>query len=427
MPNPSPVRTRIVIIGAGFAGVAVARGLVRACADVMLIDRDNFHLFQPLLYQVATAALSPSDIAEPIRRMLRGQENCEVVLGEVTAIDTQKRQIGMGAETVTYDILVLAAGATRSYLGHDEWEQFAPSLKTLEDALAIRTRLLLCFERAETSRNPQEQARLMTVVVIGGGPSGVELAGSIAELVRHTLAKDFRRISPAATRIILLEAGSRILAEFPEALSRYAAQRLAGLGVEVRENCAVKAITAAAVQADGAEIPAGLMVWAAGVKASPLAQMLGVKTDKHGRIAAGSDLAVAGLSGVYALGDLACVEDTMGKPLPGLAQVAKQQGTYLGRSLAAKIETGATPMPFAFHDRGNVAIVGRHSAVVDFGTIQLRGFAAWLLWAVVHIWLLAGLQHRVLVAIQWAWRYVTYDRGARQIMPMPGADGSARP
>jgi NADH dehydrogenase len=409
-------KPRVVIIGAGFAGLAVARGLRKTKAQVTLIDRDNYHLFQPLLYQVATAALSPADIAEPIRRLVRGQDNCEVILGSVTGIDVTGRQVAVDCRSLRYDILVLAAGATHSYFGHDNWEKFAPGLKTLADARTIRARLLLCFERAERSENPQDRERLMTLVVVGGGPSGVELAGSIAELARHTLSKDFRHIDPKSARVILLEGGPHILGAFPLSLSRYAARMLAKLGVDVRENCAVKNITADTVDAGGAKIPAGLTIWAAGVKASPLASLLGVETDKHGHVLAGSDLAVIGLPDVFALGDIALVKDVKGKALPGLAQVAKQQGEYLGRALAAKIASGTTPKPFVFHDRGNVAIVGRHSAVVDFGWTRLTGITAWWLWAIVHIYLLAGLQHRVLVAIQWLWRYVTYDRGARLIL-----------
>jgi NADH dehydrogenase len=413
------VQQRIVVIGAGFAGLAVARGLNKSLAHVTLIDRDNYHLFQPLLYQVATAALSPADIAEPIRRMVRGQDNCEVLLGDITAIDIKGRQITIDSRSLDYDVLVLAAGATPSYLGHDDWGQFAPGLKTLADARDIRARLLLCFEYAEKSRDPQERERLMTFVVVGGGPSGVELAGSIAELARHTLSRDFRHIDPKSARIILLEAGSRILESFPASLSRYAAETLAKLGVDVRQGCAVNDITADTVDANGHQIHCGLTIWAAGVKASPVAGMLGVETDKHGRVPVDANLTVIGLSDVYALGDIALFKSAGGKALPGLAQVAKQQGEYLGRALAAKIASGAAPEPFTFHDRGNVAIVGRHSAVVDFGWIRLTGIAAWWLWAIVHIYLLAGLQHRVLVAIQWLWRYATYDRGARLILVQP--------
>jgi NADH dehydrogenase len=407
---------RIVIIGEGFAGFAVARSLAKVTAHVTLVDRDNYRLFQPLLYQVATAALSPAEIAEPIRRMVRGQNNCEVRLGTVTAPDTEGHQITVNGRSLRYDILVLAAGATHSYFGHDEWEKFAPGLKTLADARTIRARLLLCFEHAEKSENPRDRERLMTFVVVGGGPSGVELAGSIAELARHTLSKDFHHIDPKLARVILLEAGPRILATFPSSLSRYAALTLAKLGVDVRENCAVKNITADTVDFGSKQISAGLTIWAAGVKASPLAGLLGVGTDKHGRISTGPDLAITGVPNVYALGDIALVRDARGKALPGLAQVAKQQGEYLGRALAARIASNAAPKPFVFHNRGNVAIVGRHSAVADFGWARLTGIAAWWLWAIVHIYLLAGLQHRLLVTIQWFWRYVTYDRGARLIL-----------
>jgi len=412
-----PNGKRVVIIGAGFAGIAVARELGSAAADVTLIDRQNYHLFQPLLYQVATAALSPADIAEPVRRMLRGQSNAQIMLGQVAGISPADNRVTLAdGATLAYDILVVAAGATHAYFGHDDWEEFALSLKTIDDARSIRSALLLSFERAETSKDPDERKRLMTFVVVGGGPSGVELASSIAELARHALAKDFHRIDSRSTTVLLLEAGPRILSAFPDTLSRYAVRKLTALGVIVRESCAVKNISRNCVETDGERIPVGLAIWAAGVKASPVGKLLGVKTDKSGRVEVDSRLSVPGLANVYALGDVALVRDRKGRPLPGLAQVAKQEGQYLGRVLAKSIRSGAAVPPFVFHDRGNAAIIGRHAAVVDFGRLRLTGMAAWLLWALIHIYLLAGLQHRLLVAIQWLWRYVTYDRGARLIM-----------
>jgi len=421
-----PGRKCIVIIGAGFGGIAVARGLRSAAADVTLIDRQNYHLFQPLLYQVATAALSPADIAEPVRRMLRGQSNAQIMLGDVEAISPADRSVTLsGGAIVTYDILVVAAGATHAYFGHDEWEKFAPGLKTIDDARAIRSRLLLSFERAETSPDSEERKRLMTFVVVGGGPSGVELASSIAELARHALAKDFHHIDSKSSTVVLLEAGPRILSAFPETLARYAVRKLTALGVTVREGCAVQNISRNCVETSGGKIPVGLAVWAAGVKASPIGKLLGVKTDKSGRIEVDSRLCVPGLANVYALGDIALVRDRKAKPLPGLAQVAKQEGQYLGRALAESIRSAKTAAPFTFHDRGNVAIIGCHAAVVDFGWARLTGIAAWLLWALIHIYLLAGLQHRLLVAVQWLWRYVTYDRGARLIVEPLSNDGGA--
>src|SRR5665213_3675766 len=334
--------TRVVIIGAGFGGIEVARGLGSAEANVTLIDRENYHLFQPLLYQVATAALSPADIAEPIRRMLRGQSNLEIVLSTVTEISTADHRVTLADGTMlSYDFLVVAAGAEHAYFGHDGWEAFAPSLKSIEDARRVRSRLLRSFEQAEMSDDLAERKRQMTFAVVGGGPSGVELAGSIAELARHALAKDFHRIDPKSATVILLEAGPRILSAFPEELAAYARRKLVSLGVTVRENSAVKGISWDGVVAGDDTIPAGLAIWAAGVKAEPVAKLLGVPTDKTGRVKVNRDLSVSGLSDVYALGDIALVPDAAGEPLPGLAQVAKQEGDYLGRALTKKIRDGA--------------------------------------------------------------------------------------
>lgn len=415
--NAPDTRKRVVIIGAGFAGIEVARGLGSANADVLLVDRQNYHLFQPLLYQVATAALSPADIAEPIRRILRRYSNITVMLGEVVGISKKGQRVTLADGIVlSYDILVLATGATHAYFGHDAWEKFAPGLKSIDDARNIRSHILSAFERAETSTDAAERKRLMTFVVVGGGPSGVELAGSIAELARHALAKDFRHIDPKLAVVLLVEAGPRILSAFPKALARYAARKLTELGVTVRENCAVQNITNTAVEAGGEMIAAGVAIWAAGVKASSLGKLLGTPTDKAGRIEVNRDLSVPGVADVYALGDIALVKDDHGKPLPGLAQVAKQQGQHLGCALATRISSGAPVADFKFHDRGNAAAIGRHAAVVDFGWWRLQGTPAWLLWALIHIYLLAGLQHRLLVAVQWLWRYLTYDRGARLIV-----------
>jgi NADH dehydrogenase len=415
---------RVVIIGAGFAGIEVARGLSSAEANVTLIDRENYHLFQPLLYQVATAALSPADIAEPVRRMLRGQSNVEIVLSTVTEISTADNRVTLADGTILlYDFLVVAAGAEHNYFGHDTWEAFAPSLKTIDDARRVRSRLLRSFEQAEMSDDLAERKRLMTFVVVGGGPSGVELAGSIAELARHALAKDFHRIDPKSATVLLLEAGARILPTFPETLSRYAVRKLTDLGVTIRENCAVQNITKDGVEAGGTKIPAGFAVWAAGVKASPIGKLLGTPTDKSGRVEVGNDLSVPGFANVYALGDVALARNRAGKPLAGLAQVAKQQGRYLGAALKQAIRSGTSAAPFLFKDRGNVAIIGRHAAVADFGWARLTGTVAWLLWALIHIYLLAGLQHRLLVAVQWLWRYLTYDRGARLIVEPLRNDG----
>ena len=421
-------KQHVIIIGAGFAGMQVARGLGAAGVHVTLLDRRNYHLFQPLLYQVATAALSPADIAEPVRRMLRRFPNVEVLLGEATGIDVAMRRVALAdGKSLSYDILVLAAGATHAYFGHDEWAQFAPSLKSLADARRIRSRLLLSFEQAEMCDDPFERARLMTFVVIGGGPSGVELAGAIAELARHALAKDFHRIDAKSTNVLLLEAGPRILSAFPEELAAYARRKLVSLGVTVRENSAVKGISWDGVVAGDDTIPAGLAIWAAGVKAAPVAKLLGVPTDKTGRVKVNRDLSVSGLSDVYALGDIALVPDAAGEPLPGLAQVAKQEGDYLGRALTKKIRDGAAAPDFEFDNRGNAAIIGRQSAIFDFGWSHLKGVIAWFLWALIHIYLLAGFQHRLLVAVQWLWRYATDDQGARLIVEPVRREGCGHP
>lgn len=413
---PGSGQNPTVILGAGFAGIEVARALGAAGLPVVLIDRQNHHLFQPLLYQVATAALSPADIAEPIRKMLRRHPSVEVMLDEAAGIDTRARTVRLASGTsIAYGRLVIATGATHSYFGHDEWADFAPGLKTIEDARQIRSRLLLAFERAEMSRDPAEQRRLMTIAVIGGGPTGVELAGSIAELARYTLAKDFHRIRAEEATVLLLEAGERILAAFPDELAAYAQAKLQKLGVTVRTRCAVERITQNSVTAAGQEIAVGFAIWAAGVKASRMGSLLGVPTDRAGRVAVNSDFSVPGLADVYVLGDLALLVDESGKPLPGLAQVAKQEGIYLGRALAKTIVTGAPSPPFRFHNRGNTAIIGRHAAVFDFGWWQIRGCLAWSFWALIHVYLLVGFEHRLMVAIQWLWRYVTYEGGSRLI------------
>jgi NADH dehydrogenase len=416
MSTANQVANRVVVIGAGFAGIEVARGLGRARIPVTLIDRQNHHLFQPLLYQVATAALSPADIAEPARKVLRGLASVEVVLGEVTAVDQTAKTVTIANGMVfPFDWLVVATGATHSYFGHDAWSQFAPGLKTIEDARRIRSHLLMAFEKAEMSHDPSEQKRLMTIAVIGGGPTGVEVAGSIAELARYTLARDFHRIRAETATVLLLEAGPRILNAFPESLADYARRKLESLGVEVRTNCPVQEVRADRVVAAGEAIGVGFAIWAAGVTASGLGKLLGVPTDRAGRISVNGDLSVPGLRNTYVLGDLALTAGRDGKPLPGLAQVAKQEGIYLGRALVQRIKTGKSAEPFVFRNRGNAAIIGRHAAVFDFGWWQIQGWFAWAFWALIHIYLLVGFQHRLLVAIQWLWRYITYERGARLI------------
>jgi NADH:ubiquinone reductase (H+-translocating) len=405
----------VVVIGAGFAGLEVAKALGRAGIDTTVIDRHNHHLFQPLLYQVATAALSATDVAEPIRKILRRHASVRVVFGEVCEIDMQARLVRMTCgESVRFGHLVLASGAGHGYFGHDHWAEWAPGLKTIDDARHIRSQLLLAFERAERTPDPDERARLMSIAIIGGGPTGVELAGSIAELSRYTLARDFRNIDPGSARISLIEAGPRLLGGFSERTSAYARARLERLGVDVRTGAAVEDVRNGALVIAGTVEPVGLVIWAAGVSASPLARQLG-QTDRAGRIAVTPELEVAGHPCVYALGDIALSLDARGKPLPGLAQVAKQQGAHLGRGLAARIATGEPLTPFVYRSRGNTAIVGRHSAVYETERRRVTGWAAWMLWAIVHVYLLVGFENRIKVSLQWLWRYLTYHRGARLI------------
>jgi NADH dehydrogenase len=407
---------RIVIVGAGFGGIACAKALGGAEAAVTVVDRTNYHLFVPLLYQVATAALSPADIARPIRAMLSRHRNVDVVLGDVTAIDTGRRLVHLASgPALPYDHLVLAAGSRYNYFGHDGWARSAPGPRTIDDARAIRDRLLLAFERAEIEPDPAEQARLLTTVVVGGGPTGVEMAGSVAELARHTLVRDFRRIDPSKARVVLVEGGPRLLSSFPEPLSDYARRRLERLGVTVLTGASVEAIDGNAVTIAGRRQEAGCIVWGAGVRASPVAAMLGTALDRSGRVPVGADLAVPGLPGVFVIGDSAAAPGPDGSPLPALAQVAKQQGRHLGKALRRHLADDAPLPPFRYRDRGNTAIVGRNAAIFDFGRVRLKGRIGWLLWAFVHIYLLTGFENRALVATRWLWMYLTYQRGARLI------------
>lgn len=423
MASPSGVDgtnlPRVVIIGAGFGGLACARALGNKPVAVTLIDRQNFHLFVPLLYQVATAALSPADIAHPIRSILRRFGNIDVMMAEVAGIDLAARAVRLSdGRAVPYDRLVVAAGSEYSYFGHDQWAALAPGLKSIGDAQDIRAKLLSAFERAEISRDAAEQQALITTVVVGGGPTGVEMAGAVAELARHALARDFRHVSPHTARIVLVEAGPRILSNFPESLAAYARKRLERLGVTVLTGKAVEAIEPGRVRVAGEWIEAGTVIWGAGVKASAAAAWIPGERDRSGRIIVAPDLSVPGVDGVFVIGDLAHCNDASGNPLPALAQVAAQQGKHLGKSLAVNLADGA-PLPrFEFHDRGNTAIVGRNAAVFDFGRWRLKGFFGWLLWALVHVYLLVGFDKRLLVAMQWLWLYVTYQRGARLILPV---------
>ncbi|MCT8991364.1 NAD(P)/FAD-dependent oxidoreductase [Chelativorans sp. SCAU2101] len=409
-----PRAPRIVIVGGGFAGLEVAKALGRAGLPAVMLDRQNHHLFQPLLYQVATAALSATDVAEPIRKVLRRYESVQVLLGEVSEIDTARNTLRLADGLVLgYDYLVLATGAGHSYFGHDDWAERAPGLKTLGDARRIRALALLAFERAERAIEPDEQARLMTIAIVGGGPTGVELAGSLAELRRYTLARDFRSARPEAAKIMLIEAGPRILPAFLPETSDYARRRLEKLGVDVFTGTPVEDIGEDTITFAGHTVPVGVVLWAAGVAASPLGAQLGAPTDRAGRVMVDECLRAQGLSNVFVLGDAAAFTDPAGKPLPGLAQVAKQQGIHLGQGLARHIRTGAPLEPFEYRSRGNTAIIGRHAAVFERERLRLKGWIAWLAWAIIHVYLLVGFQHRMMVSLQWLWRYLTFERGAR--------------
>lgn len=425
-------RPRVVIVGAGFGGLSAAKALKRVDVRVTLVDRRNHHLFQPLLYQVATAGLSPGQIATPIRTVLRDQKNAEVLLGTVTGVDKAKREVLMGEHRINYDYLVIATGARHSYFGRDEWEQFAPGLKSLEDATELRKRILLAFERAELEEDAPARRRLLTFVVIGAGPTGVEMAGSIAELAHRALASDFRAIDPHSARILLVEAGSRVLANFPEDLSAYTAKQLKKLGVELMMNTKVVGVDEQGVllqaAGDAEALPSACVIWAAGVAASPVAKWLGVEGDRAGRVAVGGDLTLAGHPEIFVLGDCALAKDAKGRSLPGLAPVAKQQGEYVGKLLnTLRKKPGSKRFVFAYKDYGALATVGRKVAIADFGAIKLRGFIGWLTWCLAHIYFLIGFRNRFSVALDWTWSYLTFQRGARLITgPVDDARKPAR-
>jgi NADH:ubiquinone reductase (H+-translocating) len=418
----------VVIIGAGFGGLAVARELGGAPVRVTVIDRRNYHLFVPLLYQVATAALSPADISAPIRSILAKHDNIRVFLGEVAEIDCDRRSVRLGERALSYDYLVIATGSAQSYFGHDEWAASAPGLKTIEDATEIRGRLLMAFEKAELASDPKERQRLMTIVLVGGGPTGVEMAGAVAELSRDTLRREFRHIRPEHARIVLLEALPRLLGSFPEDLAQFAHARLERLGVEIRLECPVAGVDAGGVTACGERIETDIVIWTAGVAASPAGRWLGVETTRAGQIQVDGNLAVPGRDGVFAIGDTARALDQNGEPLPGLAQVAQQQGTFLGRALARAAAGRPWPGPFRFRPYGNMATIGRNAAIADFGWWRTAGALAWWLWGIIHIYLLIGFRNRLLVATQWLWIYLTNQRHARLITgerkaPLAGSPG----
>jgi len=404
---------RVVIVGGGFGGLYAARALAGAPLQVTVIDRRNHHLFQPLLYQVATAALNPADIAAPIRRVLRRQRNAEVALAEVSGVDLPGRRVLVPGGAIAYDRLIVATGATHSYFGHPEWAPDAPGLKSVEDALEIRRRLLTAYEQAERETDPDRQRAWLTFVVIGAGPTGVELAGAIAEVAHHALAADFRHIAPEKSRILLVEAAPRVLPPYPAELSASAERQLRRLGVEVRTGTAVTGLDDGGVEIAGERIAARTVLWAAGVEASPLARSLSAPLDRAGRVRVNPDLTLPGHPEVAVVGDLASLEQD-GRPVPGVAQAAIQEGRHAARNILRSLH-GAPPVAFRYRDRGSMATLGRASAVADFGRLRLSGAVAWLAWLFVHILFLIGFRNRVSVILQWAWSYVTFDRGARLI------------
>ncbi len=405
----------VVVVGGGFGGVAAVQGLRRAACRITLIDRRNYHLFQPLLYQVATASLSPADIATPVRELFRTQDNVRVLLGEVTGVDTAARTVLLDRGAIAYDHLILATGAQHSYFGRDDWAPFAPGLKSIEDGTAIRRRLLLAFEEAEAASDPATRAAWLTFVIVGGGPTGVELAGAIAELARHGFEQEFRRIDPAAARVILVQSAFRLLPAFPEALSGEADRALRHLGVEIQLGRKVEAVDASSVTVSGEPLPTRTVLWAAGVMASPAAAWLGVKPDPAGRVIAGPDLGVPGLAGVYVVGDTASSIAWAGKGVPGLAPAAKQGGAYVAGVIRARLAGRPAPRPFRYRHFGSLATIGRQSAVADFGFVRFRGPLAWWLWGAAHIAFLVGGRNRVVVMLQWLWAYLTFRRGTRLI------------
>jgi NADH:ubiquinone reductase (H+-translocating) len=413
MPQARP---KVVIAGAGFGGLEVAKALRAAAADVIVVDQQNHHCFQPLLYQVATAALSPADVAWPIRRILRKQKNATVLMTEVRSIDVAQRLVHTDSIGVPYDYLVLATGATHSYFGHDEWAEVAPGLKRIEDATRIRRRILIAFERAELIADEKERQRLLTFAIVGAGATGVEMAGAIAEIARQTLARDFRRIDPKASRIVLIEAGPRVMPSLPKNLSDYVQTMLTIKGVEVRLSTRVTGCDARGVDLEGGRIDAATVIWAAGVVASPAAHWLDAEADRAGRIKVGPDLSVPGHPEIFAIGDTATVE---GQTIPGLAPAAKQMGRYVGQLIASRITGKDANAPFRYRHQGDLAAIGRRAAVVKLGRLELRGLLGWLFWSVVHIFFLIEIRDRFIVAFTWLWDYVTFQRGARLITGVP--------
>ncbi len=413
----SAILPHVVIIGAGFGGLNAALELRNAPCRVTVIDKSNHHLFQPLLYQVATAGLSPGDIAAPIRHVLRQARNTEVLMAEVTGVDRANQQVLIdGNRSVAYDYLVIATGARHSYFGHEEWEPLAPGLKSISDATEVRRRILVAFEQAELEPDPEKRAALLTIVIVGAGPTGSEMAGSIAELARHTLTSEFQNFNPSNTRVILAEAGPRILASFPESLSNAARKKLESLGVEVRTNTRVGNISSGTVEMNGQAVPAQTVIWAAGVQASPAATWLSIEADRNERVPVTASLQIEGASNIYVIGDTAHALDEAGIPLPGLAPVAIQQGRYVAKRLRAELRGASFKEPFHYFDKGTLATIGRTYAVADIAKFRLKGTFAWLIWVFVHIMYLIGFRNRFIVLADWIWAYLTYQRAVRLIV-----------
>ena len=407
-------RPRIIVVGAGFGGLSAAKALSRMDAEVIVIDRNNYHLFQPLLYQVATAGLSPADIASPIRSILRGQANTSVMLAKITGVEVERRRVLIGNDPVTYDFLVLATGARHAYFGHDEWERHAQGIKKIEDATALRRKILIAFEKAEIEADVEERRRLLNFVIVGGGPTGVEIAGALAELARKALAMDFRTIDPRQARIVLLHSGARLLPTFDERLSEAARRSLEMLGVEVRLNAAVTNCDELGVSVGTLLIESRTLIWAAGVRASQASKWLAAESDGVGRVKVLPDLSVPGHPQIFVIGDTAHVLGPGGDPLPGIAAVAKQQGAHIARVIEARLEGRAAPA-FTYRDVGSMATIGRKRAIAELGRLRLSGAPAWLLWSIAHIYFLIGFRNRLAVVLNWAWSYVTFHRGTRLI------------
>ena len=417
MKKTSDKRHHVVVVGAGFGGLDVVNNFSGAGVDITIIDRRNYHLFQPLLYQVAGASLSTSEIAWPIRYLFRNRQDVKTLMAEVQGVDVNARQVILdNASRVDYDTLVLATGATHAYFGHDEWEAYAPGLKTLEDAATIRGRILSAFEEAERSNDPIKRAALQTFVIIGGGPTGVELAGTIAELAKDTLADDFRSIDPRATRVVLIEAGPRLLSVFPEKLSDYTRRALEKLGVEVALGSPVTDCSSDGVIVAGKQLMAKTIVWAAGVQASPAARWLNAESDRAGRVLVGPDLTVPGHPEIFVIGDTAAAAMPDGKFVPGIAPAAKQQGKYVANLVRRRLKGKDDKEPFKYKHQGNLATIGRSLAVIDMGRVKMRGAIAWWIWKLAHIYFLIGVRNRLSVALSWVWNHSVGYRGSRLIM-----------